>query len=781
MKKRTKALICITIILIISACLLAACGEDDGGPVSEYVYMPKYIDLPKEITDISTTFFDGKDTIYFSTYAKTGEIEPAEGDPQPGSADYYEGMYDTYGYSLCKMKTDGTGFARLENYQLATSVEGKEADVYLQNITVDKEGNLWVLESASAYHWEGDIYMSDGQSYLLRKLDTTGAEISSIDISKLGEGKEYFYIQNFLIGVDGYIYLSDGENAIYVLSADGNKDFELPLDNYSYNMITLADGTTAILSYGNNGQELKTVDTAGKKWGTTVPLPYNINTLYAGSGEYDFYYTDSSNFCGYNIKKQSGEQLVNWVDADISGDPSFVIPLSDQQILCGLYSYSYSGESKYELAMLTKTPRSEMPEREIITLACLYPDQSIRVGVVNFNKTNQEYRIQLKDYSSYNTEEDYSAGLTKLNTEIISGKIPDILLTSQLPIKQYAAKGLVEDLTPYIENDTDLGGMDAFITDVFDASRVGDMLPAVTSNFGILSVLGASRIVGEEPGWTIDELNAALATMPEGCTAFGPNMDKNSLLQYICAMNIDDYVDWSTATCSFDNEEFIKLLEFCKTAPEPLDWENIDWETYYQEEYIDDQTLIREGKMMLSLMNIYSFDDMPYYVSSFNEPVTFIGFPSRTSIGSVFYVENGLAISSKSAHKDAAWQFVRTILTEEYQEEHIWWGLPTNKAVFEQKAADALKTDDESSGGSVIVDRAYAGGPEEYNMPEITQKDIDAINSLISKIDHTANYDQSIIDIIMEEAAPFFAGKKTAEATAKVIQSRIGTYVSEQS
>lgn len=38
-----------------------------------------------------------------------------------------------------------------------------------------------------------------------------------------------------------------------------------------------------------------------------------------------------------------------------------------------------------------------------------------------------------------------------------------------------------------------------------------------------------------------------------------------------------------------------------------------------------------------------------------------------------------------------------------------------------------------------------------------------------------------IYSIITEEAAPYFAGQKSAEETAKIIQSRVEIYVSENS
>ena len=52
----------------------------------------------------------------------------------------------------------------------------------------------------------------------------------------------------------------------------------------------------------------------------------------------------------------------------------------------------------------------------------------MRDMVAKFNKTNTEYRMKVTDYSQYATNDDYTAGITKLNTEIIAGKVPDSYL-----------------------------------------------------------------------------------------------------------------------------------------------------------------------------------------------------------------------------------------------------------------------------------------------------------------------------------------------------------------
>ncbi len=56
-------------------------------------------------------------------------------------------------------------------------------------------------------------------------------------------------------------------------------------------------------------------------------------------------------------------------------------------------------------------------------MACMYLDSTLRGAIINFNKTSDSYRVEVTDYSEYNTGEDYTAGLTKLTTEITSGNI----------------------------------------------------------------------------------------------------------------------------------------------------------------------------------------------------------------------------------------------------------------------------------------------------------------------------------------------------------------------
>ena len=57
---------------------------------------------------------------------------------------------------------------------------------------------------------------------------------------------------------------------------------------------------------------------------------------------------------------------------------------------------------------------------------------------------------------------------------------------------------------------------------------------------------------------------------------------------------------------------------------------------------------------------------------------------------------------------------------------------------------------------------------------------VDQIRELVKSTTKVADYNQEILDIVTEQAAPFFAGQKSAEEVAKLVQSKANIYVNEQ-
>ena len=121
-------------------------------------------------------------------------------------------------------------------------------------------------------------------------------------------------------------------------------------------------------------------------------------------------------------------KILSWSAADINKDYiEFFSILDDGRVAVMTRDWGSNGPSKSELAILTEADASELPERTTLTFATVSLDYDTRGQIIEFNRASDKYRIEIKDYSEYATGGDYQAALTKLNTEINSGVVPDIL------------------------------------------------------------------------------------------------------------------------------------------------------------------------------------------------------------------------------------------------------------------------------------------------------------------------------------------------------------------
>ena len=140
-------------------------------------------------------------------------------------------------------------------------------------------------------------------------------------------------------------------------------------------------------------------------------------------------------------------------------------------------------------------------------------------------------------------------------------------------------------------------------------------------------------------------------------------------------------------------------------------------------------------------------------------------------------------MTSSCKDKQGAWQFMRTLLTADYQE-NLSWGYPISKKAYDKKLAEAMKqeyTTDEN-GNKVPVSQGgmSMGDGATVEFYAITQDEADQITALVNSVTRTMSYDQNLLNIISEEAAFYFSGEKTVDQTADIIQSRMTIYINEQ-
>ncbi len=769
MKRRNRVMA--FMLSAVMAASLAACGKGDSeqevGSMAtrEWAYVPEYLEVG-EGEDDSISYNNMQlfgDSLYYSSYS----FDEATGTSSNVLVRYH--------------LTDGT------REEIPISLKEEQN---LSSYRVAEDGSVY----AQIYDWSDPAPDADGYSQskqFLAKYDSQGNEMYSLDLNELMKDADdsNTYIRTILVDEQGRAYLIS-DAGIWLVDAEGNGRgrVELNVDGWVNGGGISKDGKVYVAYYNNSGNGsnycISEIDFDQKKVvGTYENFPSgNGDSLTAGL-EKDFVVYDSNSVYEYDVKSQSAEKLFDWLDSDINGSNVRAIGVTeDGRILATMEDYD-SGERG--IALLTKTKASEVPMKEEIVVAAMYSSSELQAAAVRFNKGSDQYHISIRQYVDFNSgsENAWQDGITRLNNDITSNNCPDIIDLSSVNVEQFVAKGVFEDLAPYLEKSENLKRED-LVENVLEGFTYDGVLVGIPSKFSIQTVVGRTSDVGSEMGWSLDDMIAFADAHPD--TELFDGVEKSTMMYYCMMYNENAFVDWGAGTCNFDSPEFKSLLEFVNRFPDEFDWQ--------QEGRPSEPTRIQDGEVLLSTVYINDFERIQMYIDIFGGDITCIGFPTTDgSIGCALNADECYGITAKSGKKDGAWAFIESYLTKE-DTERWWWGFPTNKKVLEKRIQEAVEvkyiTDQE---GNPLLDENGEPIPEggtssinyedgwSYTYHQTTQEEVDIVLELMDIAKPASSSNDEIMSIINEEAEAYFKGQKSVDDVAGIIQSRVNVYVSENS
>ena len=743
-------------LLVCLVMCVCSCGKPEEKQ-AERVYVPDFLtdDKLQGISYYDAVFYG--DCLYYVDYLWNEETQTSE--------------YALKSYSLADGTEEEKKLALPEDANISSFALGQDGSVYL---------------ALTIYHWD-ETTGNSGNEILVAKYDGEGSQVYLTELTDAGAGNGNVYINRGGIAVDGQgrcCLISD--SGLWLFDAAGNSVGSVSLSGGQSSVdgcFTSGDGTVYVIKENYGGDvfttSLSPVEFESRSVGESVcDFPSSVSM--APGGENRVLYHDRSDVYVYDLQTKETQKLFNWIDCDINGDSVTAFgALSDGRIAVAYEDFETGEEG---VALLTDTPAEQVVQKEQIVVGVMFPDSSFSAAVVQFNKSNDRYHVSVRQYADYNADGEnyYEAGLTRLNADLVSDSCPDILSLSSLNWEQLAAKGLFEDLSPYLEQGGKLDRND-MLENILEAYTYDGKLIAIPDSFMVESIVGSASQVGQEPGWTLEDMIAFADAHPEA--DLFDTTTREGVLRYCLNLTMDDFVDWESGKCSFDGEEFRNLLNFVKDFPESYE---------YDEDAPSEPERIQAGEVLLTTVNFSDFEDIQLYREMFGGDITCIGYPnSDGSSGSILYPMNLYAITSKSDQKEGAWDFLEYFLTRE--DTGISWGFPNSRSELETMAAEAVEQkyvldengdpmlDDQGNpileGGSHGV--GYGNWWYYYRIP--TQDEVDMMLALIESAVPGTYVNDQIMSLILEEAGAFFQGQKSVEDVTSVIQSRVGNYVSENS
>lgn len=793
-------------MMALSTGLFTACGDKNQGSGSNSAVVDQseaLKTLAYKVTDVPINFeLSGNVTCKNNLFYSVSTVYNNEGDNYFSDSSIV--VFDASGNTVLTIpafkQTDPNEYAYISG------------DVY-----ADDAGNITFVLSYNKYDDEGNSESSN----TLYTYDSTGNLVSSIDLSKVvtqEDNDNNRYFNNYIVDSQGNIYISLS-TCIRVCDKSGNVLFTTPESNgdneWLNGLILTNSGVPAVYkySYSDTGSSAKLVeiDLNAKGYGKEYELGSSINTIYSGSGDYLCYSSSDTGIMGVRADNLQTESVLNLLNLGIDNSNINSMAVNDDGSFVTV-GYDYSGmTARSTLSLITPIDSSEVKEKKVLTLGCFYIDWNIRSQIAEFNKTNEDYTIYATSYSESNDTSDYTAALTKFNNEILAGNVPDILLISSgMPYNSYASKGLFADLYEFMDKD-DVYNRDAFMPNVLKAMEKDGKLYEITPSFTVQTYAAKKSLVGDATSLTMDQANQILASMPEGATLTNDSQTMTASNFLSTAITFSNFVDYTNATCNFDSPEFKAILETAKKYPAEIDYDALynDNPNYWMEQ----ETACRENRALL--YSVY-FNDFSIYTNTrdayFGEDISFVGFPgsgASNATGSVISTGSEIAVSSKSKYKDGAWEFIKLVLDNAVGEQDSgnygvaitsdasvaeaadeavkritsqYYGLPVVKSQLQALGQQATipQTYTDTDGTVQQVDNTYYVGNTEVKVNLITQDEVNMLIDYFSTVDTIARYDESLTDIINEEANAYFKGTKSVDEAASLIQSRASIYLSEQ-
>lgn len=670
-----------------------------------------------------------------------------------------------------------------EDYDFNRYFESWESDYYLCTYTADgtlagkvQVTGLEAYKDSQGYDQFNDLYCDGERTYLTFRngaLLQINADGTLTEITPPENNINYEINSDFLRDRDGKVILHT-----YMYGT------------FSYDYITVIDtlaefdvktGKAAEPFYSNEKNDMSN--------------PTNINS--GGCGDYRMFVTETERQADtsyteklYGIKDDGTKEIViDWDASNMEGMD--VTPLAD-----GTFIGDWSQDEN--LYRITRKKASDMKEKQTIRIGVLGNAYYIKDFVRQYNSSHDDYNLYIVTYA--NTNETFTSldgggdALDKLKLAVVSGDAPDLIVMqgSNYPSASHGSvdfhdtflrlgsRGVFCDMNELLENDPEVN-RDTLVPNVLTAMQhPNGSLYSLTRGFFVWSIAVKSKFVDKE-NWTMDDMISLYEGADDMKYYWSTKQDTLKML-----LTGTDFTDELNGTCSFDSPEFIKMLEFCNrypmesTCPEK-DYEDPEqmakmnqWYSNFYNKYREDTDYLYYA-LFGAFTDGFAASNYAYTKAELGGSFILAGYPSNNGKGGRIVADGEIAILSTCSDKAAAWEIVK-----EYMHDTTWQTEYNGYSIFNGEFEEQLDEEMYIMDFGERSDAEYFDNQGTHVYP-LTQEERDNLEKYIRNCDTYMMLDAMVENIVYEEAGMYFSGDRSAEDTARMIQSRAELYLSEQS
>lgn len=603
----------------------------------------------------------------------------------------------------------------------------------------------------------------------------------------LSLGKLEYNIENdiTITANDKEFILNFNNEALLTVSADGTIQGEIDCNSKAILGSSVNNEGIPTVILDNNG-DTETAHVIGTELSDLQKTTFLSSSPYAvcsGNDEYSLF----ANFHDglYGLKENTWLRLTDYVDNSFSALELWGLLYINENEFAALIKK----DGEQHLILLTERDISEINSRKTLTLA-VFGDASNYIGdeIRTFNNTNKNYRIELKTYNGGN----YIENTELIREDILSGNFPDIIQNNpgQLSPDSFGARdSLFVDMYELIDNDPQLG-RDDFLDGYLEAMDFNGKLLEISPGFTVNAMTVKDKYLNGLTSWTFDEMIDMINSRPYGMGII-PNFEVYTRSVYM--LDIIDYcsfIDFENASCSYDSDKFINIMK--SVQDNKLGMTSAEDENFLSDEdsgYSNGARNFIDDNYLIDVFSLCSTSDIQRTVKAkFNEPCTFIGYPSNGVSRATFSPDENrcFSIMRNCEYPEGAWEFLHdSFFTDDFYNSLNGSNcFPALESSFNQKFEAEKEVsmyknpatgEMENSDFYIIdtIENAIYFDP--FNDSEV-EKYSEFVREAAK---HRQRYDFTVFEILDEELTSYFEGERSAEETADIIQSRVSIYISE--
>ena len=684
-------------------------------------------------------------------------------------------------------------FGKLTTGGWGAYVTNNKFDEHMDIRFTPKDGEVVQSATMLSNGRKGILTLLDGKT-LIYIYDKDNKYEKTIDCGEILETDNGFFGRLYGDGDDDFI-INIGNQRFIAVASDGTLRGDI--DTEGMDISGVAKSTSGVLNIMVYGKKEIRIDEINAEELSPVRKSAYKNELYsgawamgAGSGQYNCVAVMAGGIYGFTNTEVV--KLAEFIDMEFEEHQLREIFMTAENEMVVLTDTG-------EMYLLSEKDISEIKAKEVIVMAS-YSQQSgsgpYAREVKAFNAASEDYRIEFKQYFRLQDGDGYEKTYDDMRMDILSGNAPDIIpLHSNLPVDTFNTD-IFCDLYEFIDKDPDFS-RDDFLPNIRRGLERNGKMVWLAPQFWFESVPAKAGYTGVRENWSVDDMIAAYDAMPEGMTFYKYENKELREQFYDFTVKSTLFVNYEKAECYFDSPEYIKLLNFFNDKHIGLTWDEYnslsgDMGVYYM------TNDIYEGKRFVDFNHnpfMYFGQFLELKRGDYNDQLVMVGYPHiGNESGSFISMETGLAIMADSEHKEGAWSFIRTLISDDYYDAPDQYRkYPVIKRKFDEFAEMtmhktypfwAVGENGKIADGKMVDTEwgwAYTDAKGETVVKKIepfTQEEYDYYYNLVTNAE-VVRSDSNIDSIIREETMSLFNEACTAEDCAKKIQNRASLYLSE--